>query len=101
MFCVNILQVEQAHISRAFGGGLKGDARFSVGEWLSGDGGVPYLAGVQANLFCRLDGLMNYGTHKIVIGKVENGMFADDITPLIYQDGCYASTRPTETMAEA
>jgi len=90
-FCVNLLQSHHVDVSRMFGGKAKGDERFRYGSWEQNDTGIPYLVGAQANLFCRVDGVMPYGTHKIVIGKVESGQFAPEITPLIYQDGNYAS----------
>jgi flavin reductase (DIM6/NTAB) family NADH-FMN oxidoreductase RutF len=91
VFCVNLLQSSQAAISQAFGGKAKGTDRFLVGEWEEGDWGLPCLPDAQANLFCRVDGAIPYGTHKILIGRVESGRFTAEVMPLIYQDGGYAA----------
>ncbi|WP_263262444.1 flavin reductase family protein [Pseudomonas sp. RIT-PI-S] len=93
-FCVNLLNTEQHAISNNFGGRLKGAERFSEGQWEVGEGGVPFLAGAQANLFCELDHSIAYGTHLIVIGRVTQVHFAETVAPLIYQNGSYAGTAP-------
>lgn len=97
-FCVNLLSRHQTEVSTAFGGKLKGQERFNLGQWAENPDGIPYLADAQANLFCTLDGLMTYGTHKIIIGRVVNGTFAEEVCPLIYQDGGYASTERLNLM---
>lgn len=93
-FCVNILQSHQAEISTMFGGKAKGEERFNYGTWLGNDEGVPFLVDAQANLFCRVDGAMPYGTHKIIVGLLEGGGFAPHISPLLFQNGAYAALRP-------
>jgi flavin reductase len=90
-FCLNLLKRHHVDVSRMFGGKAKGEERFRYGTWKLGENGVPYLVDAQANLFCKVDGVMAYGTHMIVIGKVESGQFAPEINPLLYQDGDYAS----------
>ncbi|MBD1551117.1 flavin reductase family protein [Pseudomonas sp. C2L12B] len=93
-FCVNLLTTEQHSISSNFGGRLKGAERFSEGHWELDKGGVPYLVGAQANLFCELDNSIAYGTHLIVIGLVTQVHCAEAVAPLIYQNGSYAGTAP-------
>jgi flavin reductase (DIM6/NTAB) family NADH-FMN oxidoreductase RutF len=39
----------------------------------------------------RLNGAMPYGTHRIIIGRVEDGYFAPGVSPLLYQNGAYVS----------
>jgi flavin reductase len=90
-FCVNILQSHQAEISTMFGGKAKGEDRFNYGTWLGNDEGVPFLVDAQANLFCRVDGAMPYGTHKIIVGLIEGGGFAPQISPLLFQNGAYTA----------
>jgi flavin reductase len=91
IFCVNLLQSSQAEISKMFGGKVKSGERFHYGTWHRNSGGVPFLADAQANLFCRVDGAMPYGTHRIIIGRVEDGYFAPGVSPLLYQNGAYVS----------
>jgi flavin reductase len=91
-FCINMLRVGQEDVSAAFSGGAKGDDRFCVGEWRSNSliDGLPYLATAQASLFCRTASAMSYGTHQIFIGTVLAVHLAEEIAPLLFQDGKYA-----------
>jgi flavin reductase len=91
LFCVNLLQSNQAEISKMFGGQAKGSERFRYGTWQRNSEGIPFLVDAQANLFCRVDGVTPYGTHRIIIGKIESGGFASSISPLLYQNGEYGS----------
>lgn len=91
-FCVNFLQASQAEISTMFGGKAKGDERFLYGDWESDEAGRPYLVDAQANIFCRVDGSLSYGTHTAVIGRVERVLVGREIAPLVYQDGGYVAT---------
>jgi flavin reductase len=91
LFCVNFLQSKHAEISKMFGGQAKGSERFRYGTWQRSSEGVPFLFDAQANLFCRVDGVTPYGTHRIIIGKIESGGFASSIAPLLYQNGAYGS----------
>ena len=92
-FCVNFLRSSQAHISHLFGGEAKAEARFAKGLWHADTAGIPYLADAQASIFCQVDEVVPYGTHKIIIGRVERGQFAADFEPLIYQNGTYMTSR--------
>jgi len=49
--------------------------------------GVPRLEGAQANVSCLVDRMLAYGTHSIVIGRVEAVRIAGTVDPLIFQDG--------------
>jgi flavin reductase len=89
-FCVNLLKVGQQNISGAFGGKKKGDEKFTEGVWLSSDDGIPYLADAQANLFCSASESFSFETHTIFVGRVESLLMADEISPLLYQDGGFA-----------
>jgi flavin reductase len=95
LFCVNLLQSKQVEISKMFGGQAKGNERFHYGKWQRNSDGVPFLVDAQANLFCRVDGVTSYGTHKVIIGKIESGGFASSISPLLYQNGVYSSVAGT------
>jgi flavin reductase (DIM6/NTAB) family NADH-FMN oxidoreductase RutF len=88
-FCVNLLHHQHVDVSNAFGGFFKCEDKFAFGTWHENDHKVPYLADAQANLFCRVDGEIDYGTHTIVIGKIESVLIAGDVSPLIYQNGGY------------
>jgi flavin reductase (DIM6/NTAB) family NADH-FMN oxidoreductase RutF len=86
---VNLLSGSQQSVSAAFGSRMPHNERFTVGNWLENEAGIPELAGAQANLFCVIDAMLAYGTHSIVIARVLGAKVSDDVAPLIYQDGQY------------
>jgi flavin reductase (DIM6/NTAB) family NADH-FMN oxidoreductase RutF len=88
-FCVNLLASAQREISAAFAGGLAGEARFANGVWTPDARGVSRLDDAQANISCAVDRVLAYGTHSIVIGRVEAVRIAGAVDPLIFQDGHY------------
>ncbi|HYS66104.1 MAG TPA: flavin reductase family protein [Paraburkholderia sp.] len=90
-FNVNVLKQSHVEVSSAFGGKLKGDARFGVGDWQRDESGFPYLADAQATLQCSVRQTVEFGTHIVVIAEVSEVRFADEVSPLIYQNGAYAS----------
>jgi len=92
-FCVNVLTTEHEELVTAFSGGLKGDARFQVGEWRNEESGMPYLEGAQCNLFCDIDSIVPFGTHSIVIGRVNAVRVEEGIRPLIFSDGKLGATQ--------
>ena len=93
-FCVNVLRSFHSQLSEAFSGKLKGEDRFRVGAWRETDDGLPFLGDAQANLFCEIDRITDYGTHTIFIGRVYFARVDVDVDPLLYQDGKYAIARP-------
>jgi flavin reductase (DIM6/NTAB) family NADH-FMN oxidoreductase RutF len=86
-FCVNLLTVQHAPLVEAFGGTLTGAARFGVGDWRSDGEGVRYLSDAAANIFCTLDHKVDYGTHTIFIGRVEQVRVLPNAEPLLYYSG--------------
>jgi flavin reductase (DIM6/NTAB) family NADH-FMN oxidoreductase RutF len=90
-FCVNLLASTQREIPAVFAGALTGEARFAHGVWTPDDHGVPRLEHAQANISCSVDRMLAYGTHSIVIGRVESVRITGAINPLIFQDGSYLS----------
>jgi len=91
-FCVNVLSGKHTELSAACSGALKGEDRFSIGEWRTDpDTQTPFLGDAQASLICAVDGIHHYGTHGIFIGKVKRVHLHGDVYPLIYIDGRYSS----------
>lgn len=86
---VNLLSRDQQQVSTAFGGGVPAAEWFSVGDWVTGENGLPRLAGAQASLDCVIDAMLAYGTHSIVIARVLRVALGQGGDPLIYQDGAY------------
>jgi flavin reductase (DIM6/NTAB) family NADH-FMN oxidoreductase RutF len=88
-FCVNILAADQQLIADNCSRGGRSDDQFSAGIWLSGPGGLPYLQGAQATLFCENDKSICYATHTIFIGRVHHVLLHGEVAPLIYLNGGY------------
>lgn len=88
-FCVNMLAGTHGDLSMAFGGGASQEERFALGDWREDGWGAPFLADAQSNLFCVVDALLDYGTHTIVVGRVEAVRLHGEVDPLIYGDGRY------------
>jgi len=90
-FCVNLLSEGHGDLSFAFGGKLPPEERFGMGEWDLAD--LPFLADAQVNFACTVDGIFDYGSHSIVVGKVEAIRIAPGFAPLVYGDGRFIPTR--------
>jgi len=75
------------HARDCIGGKLPPEDRFSLGAWQTHGSGVPYLDDAQANIFCVVDAMLDYGTHTIFIGRAEAVRLHGDVRPLIYGDG--------------
>jgi flavin reductase (DIM6/NTAB) family NADH-FMN oxidoreductase RutF len=88
-FNVSILSRHQQDVSAAFGGKVARELRFTIGQWVPDHRGIAMLDGAQANLSCIVDVLLPYGTHSVVIGRVDAVRLAGVVEPLIYQDGIY------------
>lgn len=88
--CVNLLSRDQVEVSQAFGGAVARDQRFGVGQWSADEHGVPVLEEAQANLSCVIDSMFLFGTHSIVIARVDSVRLSTGaVNPLIFQDGGY------------
>jgi flavin reductase (DIM6/NTAB) family NADH-FMN oxidoreductase RutF len=86
--CVNLLSNSQVEICEAFSGRFKPQDRFLMGDW-GFDGSAPYLRGAQANIFCRIDNLVDYASHTIVLARVLHVYVERHVQPLVYLDGRY------------
>jgi len=86
---INLLARDQKDVSAAFGGAVARELRFGVGTWTADIHGLPMLEGAQANLACTIEAMTPYGTHSIVIARVEAVRINGAVDPLIYQDGKY------------
>lgn len=91
-FSVNLLHEHQVDLIAPFSGKLEHDARFVHGAWRESRG-LPVLDGAQATLFCVVDGGLSYGSHDVVVGRVTAVAAADDVAPLLWQDGGPAVSR--------
>ena len=97
-FCVNFLHVGNRHISHVFSSSISSAERFAHGDWRADRHDVPYLADAQANIFCMKDVELPYGSHTIFIGRVFDARVRDDISPLLYGNGCYTECAGSDTL---
>ncbi len=86
-FCINLLNNKQEDLSNICSDEDMYDQRFKDENWNLD--GIPFLKNAQANIFCKVDKLISYHTHTIVIGLVEDANYADEISTLTYVDGEY------------
>jgi flavin reductase (DIM6/NTAB) family NADH-FMN oxidoreductase RutF len=100
-FCINLLAADHRDIAVDCSGRLKGEERFTSGEWEDDVLGVPCLRDAQANLVCRQDGRFDYGTHAVFIGRLREVRLAGEVSPLVYVDGAYSTSAPLGAMCSA
>jgi len=92
-FCVNVLAAHHEDVARHCST-ASGEVRFANGRWVRHVNGVPYLEDAQAAVFCMVDGGFDYGSHRIVIGRVSYLSVARDVSPLVHVDGRYVHANP-------
>lgn len=96
MFCVNVLNCNDEGVSRRFTQ-LSGADRFAAGNWateLEGPyAGIPFLRTAQAALFCQVTQSLTGGSHRLIIGEIQNVVERQTDDPLLYCDGTYGSFR--------
>ncbi|MFT7224223.1 MAG: flavin reductase (DIM6/NTAB) family NADH-FMN oxidoreductase RutF [Cellvibrionaceae bacterium] len=85
-FTINVLGAEHRELVEACLR-LKGEARFSVGNWIDSQEGPPVLADAQASFVCQCEQVSEYYSHALVIGRVVQVSYAGKVDPLIYIDG--------------
>ncbi|WP_041523514.1 flavin reductase family protein [Gilvimarinus agarilyticus] len=89
-FAVNVLAHHQERVSNVCAGFEPVHDRFSVGSWLEGPDSVPYLTDSEAVFFCQTDKVVSYGTHHIVIARVDDVLVSEqESDPLLYHSGGY------------
>ena len=98
IFSINALASHQEAVARVFSGveGLRGEQRFSTGDWAVGVSGAPILASAVCQLECRLADYKHTTSHTVFFGAVVAGAAALDGSPLLYHRGAYASLGPAD-----
>jgi flavin reductase len=94
-FSVNFLGQEHAPIVPAFSGAVKGEARFSYGNWID-ILNTPVLLDSCATMICRVDSRMVYGSHEIFIGRVQSLSMTERGIPMIWRDGAMEKGRKND-----
>ncbi len=90
-FCVNVLHHDQIDIAMNFSNSKLRDVRFQSGDWVKHESGPPYLRDAQVSLICERSQLITFATHSVCIGTVTAIHNREQIDPLIYLDGQFAS----------
>ena len=67
-------------------------ARFEIGEWVEGYGGVPIFVDAQASLVCDVPTLFEHSGHTLLIGTVVETRVRDVIMPLLFENGGFAQS---------
>ena len=86
-FCINLLKKSQQDISNLCSTFQEEENRFKNDQWDTTD--IPFLKNAQANIFCKVDEIISYHTHSIVLAKVTESKYSNEIDTLIYVDGSY------------
>jgi flavin reductase (DIM6/NTAB) family NADH-FMN oxidoreductase RutF len=90
-FGVNLLAGHQRDIAERFAGrmGLQGDARFDDNQWITGAAGVPLLPSALAAVECTIERVMEWHTHRVIIGAVSSVQVRGEADALVYWRGGY------------
>lgn len=90
-FCVNILSADSEHMSRVFA--KSGTDKFADIAYTLSERGNPIIDGCLAWIDCEIHAEHDGGDHSIVVGRVDNMHARDDVDPLLFFRGQYASLR--------
>ncbi|GAA4283742.1 flavin-dependent monooxygenase reductase subunit HsaB [Brevibacterium daeguense] len=94
-FCVNILGADQQQLARTFA--KSGIDKFAGVEHRPSEFGNPILDAALAWIDCTLYAEYDGGDHTIVVGKVEGMHALEDVDPLLFFRGAYASLEKAPT----
>jgi flavin reductase (DIM6/NTAB) family NADH-FMN oxidoreductase RutF len=98
-FSVNLLATHHAPLVYPFSGQLQGEERFTLGQWHTHASKTPYLADAVVSLFCRVDGKLDYGTHTLFIGAVDDIRMNESAhEPLLWRNGSFANAVPLDEL---
>ncbi len=89
-FCLTLLGTQHAAVAQAFSRKPAGRPRFDHGGWLLEPGHLPVLPDAPANVACRVERVLAYGSHFAFVGLVEQLRLGPDTASLVYRDGTYA-----------
>jgi flavin reductase (DIM6/NTAB) family NADH-FMN oxidoreductase RutF len=95
-FSVNLLASGQNGIARCFSGetGLKGEERFTVGEWSPLVTGAHVLEGALVSFDCHVTEVVRIASHSVLFGAVVGVSSRAAAKPLIYAHGTYGTFSP-------
>ena len=86
-FCINLLNEKQQDIAEICSNPNKINERFVNIEWIGSK--PPIMKNALVNIICKVDKIVGYKTHSVVIGLVQKIKNSEYKNPLMYQDGMY------------
>lgn len=87
--CINVLSAGQRDISGTFAGPMDMYERFTVGHWTTLATGAPALEEAVASFDCRIDRIVEVGTHSVMFGVVEAIRIGAPVGGLVYFNRAY------------
>jgi flavin reductase (DIM6/NTAB) family NADH-FMN oxidoreductase RutF len=95
-FGVNMLRADHHELAKRFAGmhGVRGSAKFEQGNWTLLPSDVPALSDSLVTFDCRVDDILEVGSHSIFIGLITEAQFGESGDPLVYCNGTFASLIP-------
>jgi flavin reductase len=95
-FGVNMLRPDHHDLAKRFAGmhGVRGSAKFEQGNWTILPSDVPALFDSLVTFDCRVDDIVEVGTHSVFVGLITQAHFGESGDPLVYCDGAFASLMP-------
>ena len=86
-FCINLVNEEQQDIAEICSDPNRINERFKNIEWIGKK--PPIMKNALVNIICKVDKIVEYKTHSIVIGLVQKIKNSEHKNPLMYQEGMY------------
>ena len=95
-FAVNMLRADHHDLAKRFAGmhGVRGSAKFEKGDWTILHSDVPALSDSLVSFDCRVDDILEVGTHSVFVGLITEAHFGESDDPLVYCNGAFASLLP-------
>ena len=95
-FAVNMLRADHHDLAQRFAGmhGVRGSAKFEQGNWEILPTDVPGLSDSLVTFDCRVDGILEVGTHSVFVGLIDEVFFGESGDPLVYCNGTFSSLNP-------
>ncbi len=95
---VNVLGTEHKSLAMKFAGmdGSPETERFNDTDWHVGCAGAPLYKNALVSFDCKVESIMDVGSHGIVIGVIHNVVINSDkiVDPLCYLDGDWTTMVP-------
>lgn len=92
IFGVNFLGQRNHDLARRFASSEARESRFQTDDWRTAVTGAPLLGDALAVLDCRLDQVVEAGTHDVIFGRIEAIQLAPTVaeSPLVYFGRSYS-----------